>query len=315
MRLLVVGAGAIGSLLGAALLRSGQEVQFVARGRQAEAIRQDGLRIEGKTEASLRPFVMTTISPGTGADAVLLTVKTFDLATASKMIGRGIAVPVPILAVQNGLGIEPIVADALRTNGWKTPELWLVRAVNSIPAALVAPGRVRHAGRGEILLPDPSGGGGSVHSTLFHRLLDGAGISVRLVDSIEREVWRKALINAAINPVTAAHGLLNGELLREPWASEARTLLREAQHAAHFAGFDFGDSEVDQDLDRILRATASNRSSMVQDLALGRPTEIDAISGAILREALRHGVNLPATERMIALIHEKARGTSTPSTH
>jgi 2-dehydropantoate 2-reductase len=306
VRLLVVGAGAIGSLLGARLLRSGQEVFLVARGAHAEAMRRDGLRIEGETQGLFRVNVLDSISPGTSADAVLLTVKTFDLAAAGEMIGRSLRMPIPVLALQNGLGVEAVLIGALQAGGWEHPERWVVRAVNSVPSMRVAPGHLRHSGKGEILLPDPSTGGSAVHSVLFQSLLEGAGIRVRVVPSIEREVWRKALVNAAINPVTAAHGLANGELLQEPWSGEARTLMREAQLASHLAGFDFTDAEADQDLRHVLKATAANHSSMVQDLELGRPTEIDAISGAIVRTALAYGTKLPATERMIDLIHRKA---------
>jgi 2-dehydropantoate 2-reductase len=305
VRLLVVGAGAIGSLFGAKLLEAGQEVTLVARGAHGDALRKEGLRIEGETVRVYHPSVVGEIPPATQTDGILLCVKTFDLLLASEMIGRAVVRPVPTLALQNGLNIEPIVTEALRIGGWEHPESWVVRAVNSVPSRWVAPGRVQQTGTGEVLLPAPSRSGAAAHSELFRSALEGAGIPVRLVDSIDREVWRKVLLNAAINPLTAAHGLTNGELLNEPWAAEARRLLREAQLAAHFAGYDFVDAEVDADLQRVLRATAANHSSMAQDLELGRPTEIDAISGAIVRTALAHRTRLPATEQMISLILQK----------
>ncbi|MFZ1022534.1 MAG: 2-dehydropantoate 2-reductase [Thermoplasmata archaeon] len=315
MRLLVVGAGAIGSLFGAKLLVSGQDVTFVARGAHGEAMRQGGLRIEGDGEEVSHPRVVVAIPPGTRTDGILLCVKTFDLATASEMIGRALVGPVPILALQNGLNIDPVVIQALRGSGWDQAENWVVRAVNSVPSMWVAPGRVRQTGTGEVLLPAPSHGGAAAHSDLFRSALEGAGISVRLVDSIDREVWRKAVLNAAINPLTAAHGLANVELLNGRWKVEAQTLLREAQLAAHLAGFDFEDTELDADLRRVLQATAANRSSMVQDLERGRLTEIDAISGAIVRIALAHGTRLPATERMISLVRQKTGGATSPKSH
>jgi 2-dehydropantoate 2-reductase len=305
VRLLVVGAGAIGSLFGAKLLRAGNHVTLVAKGAHGEAMQRDGLRIEGETEGLFHPVVEPSIPRGTRTDAVLLCVKTFDLVEASEMVGRAVDGPVPTLALQNGLGIEALVTRALQAGGWDHPESWVLRAVNSVPARWIAPGRVRQTGTGEVLLPEPASRGAAAHSELFGGVLEQAGICVRFVPSIDREVWRKAILNAAINPLTAAHGLTNGELLNEPWAEEARILLREAQEAAHLAGFDFGNAELDDDLRRVLQATAANHSSMAQDLELGRPTEIDAISGALVRVALAHGTRLPSTEHMIALIRQK----------
>jgi 2-dehydropantoate 2-reductase len=310
VRLLVVGAGAIGSLFGAKLIESGQEVTLVAKGAHGEALQKEGLRIEGNPTGLYHPSVVRTIPTGSRAEGIFLCVKTFDVPSASEMIGRTIKEPTPILALQNGLNVESMVIEALRRGGWVHPENWVVRAVNSVPSRWVAPGRVEQTGTGEVLLPAPSRSGPAMHSDLFRSALERAGIPVRFVESIAREVWRKALLNAAINPLTAAHGLTNGELLNEPWAGQARTLLREAQLAAHLAGYDFDDSELDQDLQRVLRATAANHSSMAQDLELGRPTEIDAISGALLRTARAHGARLPATEEMIALIRKKTRGST-----
>jgi 2-dehydropantoate 2-reductase len=309
VRLLVVGAGAVGGVLGARLLRAGQEVTLVARGSHAEAMRRQGLKIEGETVGTFWPNVVSSIPSSPTPDAIFVTVKTFDLAAAGTMLGQQVAPPVPVLALQNGLEIEVTLVSALRAAGWTQPEHWVVRGVNSVPSMRIGPGELRHAGKGEILLPNPSRGGAAIHSSLFQKVLEEAGIPVRLVESIDREEWRKALLNAAINPVTAVHRVPNGELLKEPESSEARGLLREAQRAAHLAGFDFTDAEADEDLLRVLHATATNRSSMVQDLELGRPTEIDAISGAILRTAEAHGVKLPATERMVGLIRQM---TATP---
>jgi len=141
-------------------------------------------------------------------------------------------------------------------------------------------------------------------------LFDGARIPVEAVPEFEREVWRKVLVNAAINPVTAARGVTNGVLLEDPGRTEALQLLGEALAVARAEGFDFTSEEVTRDFERIARATASNRSSMLQDLDRGRPTEIDAISGEILRAAARHGLELPATRAIVAEITARTSPSS-----
>jgi 2-dehydropantoate 2-reductase len=253
----------------------------------------------------------STLPPQTEADLVLVTTKTFDLERAVTDLAHALP-PRPVLFLQNGLGILPLARNVLRSGGWADPAPYAVRGVNSIPATWVGPGEVRETGTGEILLPVPSEAGpaaGAAH--LFRMLFDGTGVPVEAVPEFEREVWRKALVNAAINPVTAARGIPNGQLLEEPMRTEALRLLGEALAVARAAGFGFTSEEVTRDFERVVRATASNRSSMLQDLDRGRPTEIDAISGEILREAAKYGLELPATQAIVAEI--SARSPRTPS--
>ena len=306
MKIVLVGAGAVGSLFGAALFDAGHEVTLVGRPDHVAAIRSAGLRIEGPRARTVR-LPATTDLGRARADAVLVTVKTFHLLATARAIGAEIAPAAPVLLLENGLGIEAVAEAGLRAGGWTAPAPWLVRAINSVPSTWIAPGVVRETGTGEVLLPTlDAPTPGRAHVPLFRDLLGSAGIPVRLVADFPREVWRKALVNAAINPVTALHGVPNGALAQDPLRAEALQLLREAQAAARAAGFAFPDGEAEADLDRVVRATAENRSSMLQDLDRGRPTEIDAISGELVRIAEAHGIDLPATRAVVAAVRARA---------
>ena len=300
MKITVVGAGAVGSLLGAYVARAGHSVELIGRPELVSAVREHGLRILAATEQVYRVEARARLEPGDSPDAVFLTVKTFDLAPVAEAVGRTLPQPVPVLLPQNGLGIERVASESLARGGWRSPTGWTVRAVHSVPATLVSPGVVGEGGSGGIILPDPSVAGPSASRVrVFHDLLEGAGFDVRFEKEFEREVWRKALLNAAVNPVTATLGIPNGELSQGPEREAALVLLGEARTAAAAAGFAFSEEELISDFDRLVRATATNRSSMLQDLDRGRPTEIDSISGEILRVASAHGFDLPATRRMI----------------
>jgi len=305
VRLIFYGAGAVGSLL-AARLAGTVDVLLVGRTDHVREVRAHGLRVEGVGAGTFRMASVERLVRDEPCEGVVLTVKSFDLAEAGGDLGRAIRSPVPVLALENGLGIEAVLAAQLSASGWAEAGNWVIRGINSIPVTFVRPGVVRQTGEGEIVLPGTAKGQPTRISLELHRALVTARIPVRIAPDFPREVWRKALVNAAINPVTADHGILNGQLVREPWRGQAEALLREAQAAARLAGFDFADAEADQDLWRVVRATAKNRSSMLQDLDRGRPTEIDAISGAILEEGRRHGIELPATARALARIREKA---------
>jgi len=273
------------------------------------AIREGGVRLAGRVEGTFRVEAAEEIPPGPAPDAVLVTVKSFDLPSAATAVARGVRPGTPVLLPQNGLGIEEVAAGAFRAGGWSDPERALVRAVNFLPATAVRPGEVRVAGEGEIVLPEARGvAGPAIH--VFERLLHEAGIRVRTVPDIHREEWRKAVVNAAINPVTAVHGVVNGRLLESPYRDQALHLLEEAASTARAAGIDVSDEEARADFERVVRATAENRSSMLQDLERGRPTEIDAISGALLRSAETNHLDLPFTRAVVAEIRSRVVAAS-----
>ncbi len=313
MNVVVLGAGAVGSVFGARVAAAGHRVTLVARPAVVEAVRRSGLRIEGVGATTVPLDAVARLVPSVRAEAVLVTVKTFDRVAAADSLGRNLR-PTPTLLLLNGLGIEPAVLTTLREAGWPHPEDWVVRAVHSVPSTFLAPGVVRAVGTGEVILPAPGDRGklaGPIE--LFHELLRGAGFVVRLSEDFEREVWRKVLVNAAVNPVTAVHGVPNGELNGGPLRTEAQALLAEGLAVARAEGFAFREDEVTDDLDRVVRATAENRSSMLQDLDRGRPTEIDAISGELLRRGERRGIDLPHTREAVRAVKARAEaGRSAP---
>jgi 2-dehydropantoate 2-reductase len=304
VRVVVFGAGAIGSLLAAYLDRSGQSVLLVGRPAHVHAVRESGLRLEGQIEGVFRLDAATELPVGSAPDAVFLTVKTFDLADAAGIVARRSRPGTPVLLPQNGLGVKGLAGNALRAGGWSDPEGAMVRAVNSLPATWVEPGRIRVAGSGEILLPEAKGPA-SAAIEIVGRLLRDAGLPVRSTPDLRREVWRKAVVNAAINPLSALRGVPNGRLLEPPLRAEADRLLEEAVRAARAAGIELTVEEATVDFERVARATAENRSSMLQDLDRGGRTEIDAISGEILRVGEHHGLDLPATRAVIAEVESR----------
>jgi len=296
---LVLGAGAVGSLFGARLAASGESVLLVGRSAHVGAIRHRGLTVEGVAPGTFRPQASVDIPRDWTGDAVLLTVKSFDLRTAASELARSVR-PLPTALLGNGLGIEELARDALRAGGWERPERFLVRVVHTIPATFVGPGTVRASGTGELVVPDPSSAGeGAPSVAAIVALFRRGGFPVRTSADFELEVWRKVVVNAAINPVTARHRVTNGALAEGPVGAEAQLLLEEAVDVARRYGIGLDLATAKADLARVVQATASNRSSMLQDVERGRPTEVEAISGEILRRGRALGMELPATARAL----------------
>ena len=309
MKILVLAAGSVGSVLGARLAEAGHDVELVARPDHVAAMRADGLRVEGHRPGIFRVRAFDDLARADDPDLALLTAKTFDLVTVAGALGRRFPRLPPTLLPQNGLRIEVPVRAALVASGAADADRSLARAVTFLGAMLVRPGVVRQVGDGTLVFADPAKGGPAAAATrTFLELFAGTTVRAKVVPDLERELWRKALMNAAINPITALNGVTNGRLLEEPYRAAAVRLLREAQQAAAAAGYEIPNAEADGELDRVLRETAENRSSMLQDWERGRPTEVDAISGEILRVAEAHHIDLPETRAVIGRLH--ARGPS-----
>lgn len=305
MRVLVVGAGAIGSLFGARLFAAGHSVTLVGRPEHVRAIRAGGLRVDGDRPGLFPLTADVDLPSGPVPDVILLAVKSYDLDDAARAIGQRFRPPPPMVLPQNGWGIETTVLRALTPPGAPGPVPVLVRVVHSVPATLERPGVVRAAGTGTLVLPRVEGPDGAAIEP-FLGLLESMGYPVERRVDFDRALWEKLLINAAINPVTADHGIVNGRLVDDPWRGQALALLDEARRAAELAQVRIPAEEAERRLWVVVRATAANRSSMLQDLERGRPTEIEAISGALVEIARSHGVRLPHTERVLGRIRARA---------
>jgi 2-dehydropantoate 2-reductase len=304
VRLLLVGPGAIGTLFAVRLAQAGHAVSVLARPGTPAGSFPARFRIEGVGPAEASVRVLEGPVPPGRYEAAILAVKGFDLESASAALAP--VGPVPVLLLQNGLGVVDAATRGLRAAGAPLIAAGLVPAIQSIPGTRVAPGVSRQAGEGEVRLAARPAPGAEAATDRWAEWLGAAGFQVRRVPEFEREVWRKLLVNAAINPVTADHNVENGRLAEDPWRGQAKTLLHEARAVAAAEGIEFGEVEAEGELFRVVRATAANRSSMLQDLDRHRPTEIESISGALLVLGAHHGLTLPATRRVVERIRRRS---------
>jgi 2-dehydropantoate 2-reductase len=288
VKILVFGAGAIGSWLGG-FLSMKHEVTLVGRRAHVDAIRERGLRISGRATLLAR-VAATTQVPQDPPDVIFVTTKSYDTAAAVDAL-RAFWRRSTFVTLQNGLGnAERLAADAER----------VIAGTTTHGVTFVGPGEVVHAGTGETRI----GGVKGVARADVQRLADAltaAGIPTAVTDDVRRELWAKAVVNAAINPLTAVLRVRNGDLVRH---DDLRALLdrlaREGAVAARAAGVDLDPDGIAAKAAEVAARTAENRSSMLQDVERGRRTEVEAITGELLRAA--RGVVLPYNERVYALV-------------
>jgi 2-dehydropantoate 2-reductase len=298
-RLAVLGAGAVGTVLAVRLAAAGHDVTVGLRQARHDPMR---LSVEGFEPVSATLPTASADRLPVPLDGVAIAVKAYDLAEAARPLADRAGLPT--LLVQNGLGVERLAASRWTAPGDDAGRPRLVRGVTSIPSTGKAEGVVRQVDRGFVVLDAAPSDELLGATEAWAGWLSSAGVEVRRGAPLEREVWRKLLVNAAINPVTADHGVENGRLLEEPWRGQALALLREALEVAERAGVRFDPTEAEHELFAAVRATSANRSSMLQDLDRGRETEIETISGAVVTLADRYGLDVPATRRAL----ERIRG-------
>lgn len=294
MRIVVFGAGSLGSLVGGLLARC-HDVVLVGRDPHVSAVRSEGLDVEGEVTASVNPDARTAVPDGR-SDLAVVTVKSYDTAEAAGALADG-AVRAT-LSLQNGLDNEQRLAGVLDGP--------VLAGTCTYGARLVEPGRVRCTGVGTVTL-GPRNGGESVLAEAVGTGFDAAGIETTVVTDMPHRLWVKLAVNAGINAVTALARVDNGALAAGPAGDPSRAAARETAQVARSAGIDLDDATAAAAVSDVAAATAANVSSMRADLEAGRRTEIDAINGAVVDRA--EGA-VPVNETLTALVRawERDRG-------
>lgn len=294
LRVLVAGAGAIGQWLGLRLLQTCQDVTLLARPDHVEAIRAKGLAVHGLTEAHGHVNAIADLAEVDGTfDLVALTCKAHHTATLGAGVAPRLRPDGVFLSLQNGLGNEGKLRRVV-------PADRLAVALTSHGVTVETAGVLRHAGEGATLV-GPAAGASPAAARTALRVLAQARLEPEWHDDMRPFVWRKALINAGINPVGALNRVRNGDLLAsEPLRSLALDLLREGEAVAKAAKVVLPPGDLKAALLATLERTADNKCSMLQDVERRRATETEQITGRLLRAGARLGVAMPRTADVYA---------------
>lgn len=292
----VVGPGAIGLCVAIRLARPDDGPQVTLIDRDADRARRLGGRALRLTSEAgdLAVRLPVCLRPPTPPDLVVLATKAHQAAAAAKAAADWIGDAV-LLTLQNGLGVAREVAEAL-------PDTTVLVGVTYQAANTVAEGEVHHAA-GDLTHVGYEGRGPDATAEAVADLLRRSGLPAQAEADMTPVVWRKLLVNAAINPVAALAGVRNGEVAeRSPLAALARRLAEEGEAVARAEGIARPEEPAADAVLATARATAENRCSMLQDLAAGRTTEIDYLNGALVVRAEAHGLDVPANRAVTTLV-------------
>lgn len=287
MKVLVFGAGSLGSLLGGLLARE-HDVTLVGRDPHMRTVAATGLTITGVREDHVEVTALTDVT-GVSADVALVTVKSYDTESAARALTN--ADIDAVCSLQNGLGNEAILAAALSCP--------VLGGSVTYGAEVSEPGVVRMTGEGAVTI----GGFDETSQEVVASLVSAfqrADIAADASDDIEATLWTKAAINAAINPTAALARVRNGALVDGPLSAVATEAALEVAAVARANGIQLADDAIRERVLEVARATAENRCSMLQDVIAGKRTEIDAINGAIVDRSGE--VAVPVNETLANLV-------------
>ena len=298
MKIAVMGAGSVGCYFGGMLARAGHEVTLIARAVHVQAICRDGLLLDSR---SFREHVRVRAASEAGsvkhAELVLFCVKSIDTDTAAASVAPHLSGGATVLSLQNGIDNAQRLQSVMRQQ--------VLPTVVYVATEMVAPGHVKHRGRGELVMPACAEG------QRFAALFRPAGIPVHLSNNLAGAQWSKLIVNCAYNALSAIPQVPFGPLLEGHGVlAVMRDVVEECLAVASAA-----DIRVPGDPWEALRRTgtqAGQYSSMAQDLARGRRTEIDHLNGYVARLGQTLGVPTPVNRTLQVLVKllERRRGAT-----
>ncbi|MBI4558745.1 MAG: 2-dehydropantoate 2-reductase [Candidatus Hydrogenedentes bacterium] len=316
MRVLIMGAGAIGSVVGGFLAKAGHQVTLAGRDPHMAAARDRGLRITGIWGSHhISAFSVATdvadLRRG-DFDLILITVKSYDTRDAVRLIVPLVDENTLVCSYQNGLGNAEIIAEAV---GWE----------QTVGARAIFGVRIPEPGVAEVtVIANPTALGVYDPAAPTDRvreiagLMDAAGLPSVYTDEIATVLWGKVAYNCALNPLSALLDVPYGALLDTEYT---RSIMREIITELYAVGKAMDvplkpatpEEYIRLLFDVLIPPTASHYASMREDFRHRRRTEIDALNGAICRYAAQYGVACPTNAVLTRLIHARERVLGVPS--
>src|SRR6202790_115454 len=293
-RIAVVGAGAVGGYFGGMLARAGASVVMIGRSTFVEAAKKTGLLLDTlQFKETVRVEASTELTAARGADVVLFCVKTTDTESTARALAPLLSSSATLISLQNGVDN----AEKIRAAG-----IDALSAVVYVAASVPEPARVKHVGRGDLVV-----GPRNARTENVAALFERAGVPCRMSDNIDGELWTKLIWNCALNAISALGRAKYGQIAA---SDDARKLVEAAVNevlaVAAAARIQLPGVETPQaglaGALKIATQMSGAISSTGQDLMRGKRTEIDSLNGYIARRGAELGVATPVNHALYALV-------------
>ena len=301
MQVAVIGAGAVGCYYGGLLLKAGHDVTFIGRQPHVDAINADGLLLDTKSfNGHLPAKAATDTSALASPDLVLVCVKSADTEQAGRSLIGHLRPETSVLSLQNGVDNAQRL-DAVTGHA-------VVPVVVYVGSEMAGPGHVRHHGGGDLAI------GASAASEALAQTLEAAGVRTTISDDIEVTQWSKLVINCAFNALSAVAGISYGPMLEVEGTRDVVTrTVQEAIAVARACGVSMPDDLLAHILN-IPTIMPNQMSSTAQDLARGKPSEIDFLNGYVVRKGAELGIATPTNQALQVMVKLAERGKEVSGT-
>lgn len=313
MKFAIVGAGAIGAYVGASLAAGGEEVALLARGAQLEAMRRYGVRVRLQTGAELTVHPFATDEPNEigPVDVVFLSLKAPSLRAMAARLAPLLGLGTPVVAGQNGMpwwyfencggALAGTHLETVDPEGFLASAIPARRVIGCViycSTAIIAPGVVEQIEGNRFAIGELDG----ARSERCRRIAEAfqkGGLKCAVRSRIRHDVWVKLIGSLALNPINALTRAGMDEIVGDPGAhAVARAIMEEGAKVARALGMEL-DITVDQRIEGAARVGA-HKLSMLQDIEMRRPTELDAIVGAVVELADKLAVPVPHARTVYA---------------
>jgi 2-dehydropantoate 2-reductase len=297
MKIVIVGPGALGSIVAAFLSKANEDIWLLDKDKErASLIDKHGIHVEGLgTDFEAKIKASANAQEIGKADLVIICVKSYSTKEAVNQAKPLIGQDTKVITLQNGIGNIEIISEVVGQEK-------VIGGVTNLGATLLEPGKVKYAGKGETVIGRIDGKI-PVEMRSIRQLFNKAGLEMRISRDIKALLWSKLIINVGINALTAITHLHNGKLIEfEGTKRILRDAVTEAIRVAKRKRIKLIYDDPLAKVEAVCEATAANVSSMLQDVLRKKRTEIDFINGVIVRQGQELGIPVPINSLLVDLV-------------
>ncbi|KKP87313.1 MAG: 2-dehydropantoate 2-reductase [Candidatus Roizmanbacteria bacterium GW2011_GWA2_35_8] len=300
MRIGIIGTGAVGGFFGAKLKLAGFDVVFLARGKNLEIMKTEGLTL--KTSGGIhkiKDVIFTDKVEELGLlDYILFTVKSYDTKTTAEQIKSIVTDKTTVITPQNGINNDLIIGEIIGKDK-------VLPAMAQVGVSTPRPGFIKHVSLGKLTFGEYNGDY-SKRVSDFELILRKTGIEVIIANNIQLARWKKYIWNCTFNIIAGITGLSLDKILADSYLKDlCKKTILEIKFIAEKEGIILDEKDVVETRIKMAEAMGSFKPSTLEDLEKGKRIELDAFTGTIIELAKKHNMQVPINTILYALLHGK----------